>query len=251
MASSAASKLFFSLLFPFALFASGVLGEIECRHLDRSTCAFAVSSSGERCVLEKDVQQIGLEERYSCRSSGVPAAADIREWIETDECIAACGLDRETVGISSDSLLDRRFRQKLCSPECYGGCPNIVDLYFNLAAGEGLFLPALCEANCGRREMAEINSSGVPKPDYSTGEALPPSAYTAGRKLVDETPMVPFYPGREQVAEGPLSSANPGREQVAEGPLSSANPGREQVAEAPLSSANPGGELVAEAPSPP
>jgi hypothetical protein len=25
----------------------------------------------------------------------------------------------------------------LCSPECVNNCPNIIDLYINLAAGEG------------------------------------------------------------------------------------------------------------------
>lgn len=59
------------------------------------------------------------------------------DYIETDACVKACGVDRNSVGISSDALLEPQFTAKLCSPACYQNCPNIVDLYFNLAAGEG------------------------------------------------------------------------------------------------------------------
>ena len=61
----------------------------------------------------------------------------LAEYMETDECVNACGVDRKSVGISSDSLLEPQFMSKLCSPNCYQKCPNIVELYFNLAAGEG------------------------------------------------------------------------------------------------------------------
>ncbi|PKU80244.1 uncharacterized protein LOC110099326 [Dendrobium catenatum] len=193
-----ASKALFSLLLPLALFASAVLGEsdVTCEKLDRATCAFAVSSSGHRCVLEKHLGGDNRAENYSCRSSGVEAAGRFSGWIETDECVKACGLSRETLGISSDSLLDQQFMRQLCSPECYRGCPNVVELYFNLAAGEGVFLPNSCGRNGGssRREMAEIKSSGEVKaapgpwvsfialpptsPEklsaYNNGEALPP-----------------------------------------------------------------------------
>jgi len=111
-------------------------GGITCESLDSSTCAFSVSSSGTRCVLEKLVRRGGQVE-FLCRTSEVDAEKNLMDRIETDECIEACGLDRNTVGISSDSLLDEHFTQKLCSPQCYKGCPNIIDLYFNLAAGEG------------------------------------------------------------------------------------------------------------------
>ncbi|CAH1439006.1 unnamed protein product [Lactuca virosa] len=52
--------------------------------------------------------------------------------------------------------------QKLCSTQCHNGCPNIVDLYNNLAVGEGVYLPSLCQAqgNSKRRGMSEIRSSG-------------------------------------------------------------------------------------------
>ncbi|GKU89321.1 hypothetical protein SLEP1_g3474 [Rubroshorea leprosula] len=137
---------------------------VTCEDLDQDVCAFAVSSSGKRCVLEKHVKRTG-QEAYTCRTSEIEADK-IKNWIETDECIKACGLDRESFGISSDSLLESHFTEKLCSPQCYDSCPNVVDLYFNLAAGEGVFLPKLCEAQGGnvRRGMAEIRSSGLVAP---------------------------------------------------------------------------------------
>uniref|UniRef100_A0A6J0PDG7 Uncharacterized protein LOC105035944 n=2 Tax=Elaeis guineensis var. tenera TaxID=51953 RepID=A0A6J0PDG7_ELAGV len=123
-------------------------------------CAFAVSSSGMRCVLENRLRRGGREE-FSCRTSDIEAE-NLKDWVETDECINACGLTRNTVGISSDSLLELQFAQKLCSSQCYQECPNIVDLYFNLAAGEGVFLPKLCQASSNaRRGMAEIKSSSA------------------------------------------------------------------------------------------
>lgn len=95
-----------------------------------------MSSEGKRCVLEKRVKRTG-EEAYTCRTSEIEVEKQIKGHIESDECIKACGLDRKSFGISSDSLMERGFTQNLCSPQCYQSCPNIVDLYFNLAAGEG------------------------------------------------------------------------------------------------------------------
>lgn len=76
------------------------------------------------------------DEAYTCRTSDIEADK-LKDIIETDHCVKACGLDRKTLGISSDSLLESRFTNQLCSPTCYNGCLNVVDLYFNLAAGEG------------------------------------------------------------------------------------------------------------------
>ncbi|PKU73752.1 uncharacterized protein LOC110099813 [Dendrobium catenatum] len=149
------SKQFVCLFLSFALFVTVVLGRIICEQLDRSTCAFAVSSNGFRCLLEKHVRGVGLgEEVYTCRTSSLKATV-MAGWVETDACIATCSLERETVGISSDLLLDRRFLGRLCSPECFLNCPNIVDLYFSIAAGEGAFLPNLCRENGFRREISE------------------------------------------------------------------------------------------------
>uniref|UniRef100_A0A5B6ZPW7 PAR1 protein n=1 Tax=Davidia involucrata TaxID=16924 RepID=A0A5B6ZPW7_DAVIN len=152
----------------------GTLGGIACENLNKDSCAYAVSSSGKRCVLEKSVRRSG-EEAYTCRTSEIEADK-LKDWIETNQCIEACGLDRTALGISSDSLLESHFTQKLCSSQCYDSCPNIVDLYFNLAAGEGVFLPKLCEALQGanvRRGMAEIKSSGYVAPGPGSGGVLP------------------------------------------------------------------------------
>ncbi|KAL4384574.1 hypothetical protein GQ457_15G002200 [Hibiscus cannabinus] len=161
MASKTLALLVFALV---AFNLKATLGEITCEHLDQDTCAYAVASTGKRCVLEKHVKRSG-EEEYTCRTSEIEADK-IRNWIETDRCVKACGIDRNSFGISSDSLLESRFTEMLCSPQCYNGCPNIVDLYFNLAAGEGVFLPKLCEAQQGsvRRGMSEIRSSGLVAP---------------------------------------------------------------------------------------
>ncbi|KAF5731163.1 hypothetical protein HS088_TW19G00768 [Tripterygium wilfordii] len=161
MASDFGLKALAILALALLLCVQGTLGEITCENLDQDTCAYAISSTGKRCVLEKQVKRSG-EEAYTCRTSEIEADR-LRNWIETDQCLKACGLDRKVLGISSDSLLESRFTQKLCSPQCYDSCPNVVDLYFNLAAGEGVFLPKLCEAQQGgnvRRGMVEIQSSG-------------------------------------------------------------------------------------------
>ncbi|KAB8481993.1 hypothetical protein FH972_025352 [Carpinus fangiana] len=171
MASNISFKTLALLALALALCVQGTLGKITlscggiaCENLDQDTCAFAVASTGKRCVLEKHVKRSG-EEAYTCRTSEI-VADKLKDLVETDQCIKACGLDRKTLGISSDSLLESSFTQKLCSPQCYQSCPNIVDLYFNLVAGEGVFLPKLCEAQEEnlRRGLSEIRSSGFVAP---------------------------------------------------------------------------------------
>ncbi|XVF12501.1 hypothetical protein REPUB_Repub08aG0124400 [Reevesia pubescens] len=176
----------------------GVGWEITCEHLDQDTCAYAVSSAGKRCVLEKHVKRSG-EKEYTCRTSEIEADK-IKNWIETDQCVKACGLDRKSFGISSDSLLESRFTEMLCSHQCYNSCPNLVDLYFNLAAEEGVFLPKLCEAQGAnaRRGMAEIRSSGLVAPGpASSGMKLlgvAPGPTSSGMKFLGVAPaMAPFY----------------------------------------------------------
>ncbi|KAL3521536.1 hypothetical protein ACH5RR_019685 [Cinchona calisaya] len=164
------NSLTISVVLAFVLCAQTAFGVVDCENLNKDSCAFAVSSIGKRCVLEKHVRRSG-EEAYTCRASEIEAD-QLKDWIETDECIEACGLDRHALGISSDSLLESRFTQMLCSSPCYNSCPNIVDLYFSLAAGEGVYLPKLCEAqgaNHARREMAEIKSSGFVAPGPESG----------------------------------------------------------------------------------
>ncbi|CAA7389824.1 unnamed protein product [Spirodela intermedia] len=129
---------------------------VECEELPQDLCAFSVSTQSKRCVLESAPRADGTTE-YQCRTSEV-RVEKLADWIETDECVRTCGVERESVGISSDSLLDQEFTAKLCSPACYQNCPNIVDLYFNLAAAEGAFLPDLCAA---RRSNPRRSMRGV------------------------------------------------------------------------------------------
>jgi len=123
----------------------GVYGGIACEKLPGETCAFSVSSSGARCVLEMSILGDG-NVQYECLTSDI-IAENINELIETEECMNTCGVERMTVGISTDNLAQRGFTKKLCAPRCYNNCPNIINLYFNLAAGEGIYLPRLCEAH--------------------------------------------------------------------------------------------------------
>ncbi|CAK9164263.1 unnamed protein product [Ilex paraguariensis] len=123
------------LFLVLSAFLQGALGEIICEELGVGMCSFSVASSGKRCLLETyeaNDGSMGLQ----CKTSEV-VAENKREWIESDECINACGAERKSVGISSDSLLDPKFTSKLCSRPCYQNCPNIVDLYYSLALGEG------------------------------------------------------------------------------------------------------------------
>ncbi|GER46666.1 PAR-1a protein [Striga asiatica] len=138
----------------------GSLCEIQCENLSEDSCAFAVSSKGNRCVLESRsfARRMGtLGGEYTCRTSEIKASNMFTNYIESKECIAACGVDKRALGISSDSLLDRSFIDSFCSASCYEKCHNIVDLYFNLAAGEGVFLPMVCERHHSgaRRGMME------------------------------------------------------------------------------------------------
>ncbi|CAM8923322.1 unnamed protein product [Rhodiola kirilowii] len=157
---AASTKFAFLLIFTSSLLVQATLGEITCETLPKDKCAFAVSSSSDRCVLETYTMK-GMFPKYLCKTSEVMADEKLAGYIETDQCIDACGVERKSVGMGSDSLLESTFLAKLCSPECYQNCANIVDLYFNLAAGEGSYLPDLCKAQGGHhRAMIELVSSG-------------------------------------------------------------------------------------------
>uniref|UniRef100_A0A1D1YDH0 2-phospho-L-lactate guanylyltransferase n=1 Tax=Anthurium amnicola TaxID=1678845 RepID=A0A1D1YDH0_9ARAE len=176
MASS--PRMAMALLFSLALlFPSSRGSPVICEELPQDLCAFAISTASKRCVLESGPRGDGTTE-YQCRTSEV-VVERMSDWIETDECVRACGVDRAAVGISSDSLMEPQFASKLCSPACYQNCPNIVDLYFNLAAAEGVFLADLCAATRSnpRRSMVELLSSGAaPGPAFGAFEAAPPVA---------------------------------------------------------------------------
>ncbi|CAM8888939.1 unnamed protein product [Rhodiola kirilowii] len=153
------AKLAFALFFASSLLIQAALAEITCETLSNDKCAFAVASSGHRCVLETYTTR-GRFSEYQCKRSEVKADEKLAGYIETDQCVNACGIERKSIGIGSDSLLEPSFIAKICSPECYQNCANIVDLYFNLAAGEGAFLPDLCKAQSGHhRAMIELMSS--------------------------------------------------------------------------------------------
>ncbi|KAK6120302.1 hypothetical protein DH2020_045993 [Rehmannia glutinosa] len=154
------TKLSFILFFACSLFLQGTLAEVICESLPTRLCSFAIASSGKRCVLENYVNEQGNLD-YTCNTSEV-VVERLSAYIETDQCVSACGVDRRFVGISSDAFLASDFTARLCSPACYQNCPNIVDLYFNLAAGEGVYLPALCEKQKAypHRAMLELLSSG-------------------------------------------------------------------------------------------
>nr|XP_043634506.1 uncharacterized protein LOC122605610 [Erigeron canadensis] len=158
------SLLVYIVIFVFSIQVTLGNNIIACENLNKDSCAFAVSSSGKRCVLEKNVRRSG-KEVFVCSTSQIDTDK-LTNWIESNECLEACGLERNVLGISSDSLLEPRFLQKLCSTRCYNGCPNIVDLYFNLAVGEGTYLPSLCQAQGDnkRRGMIEIKSLGYVAP---------------------------------------------------------------------------------------
>lgn len=112
--------------------------EIICEEIPTDMCAFAVASSGKRCTLETEAAGEGGEMEYRCRTSEVVVEkVAVAGYVESDRCVAACGVDRKSIGISSDALLEPQFVAGLCSPDCYDNCPNIVDLYYNLAIGEG------------------------------------------------------------------------------------------------------------------
>nr|XP_016460005.1 PREDICTED: uncharacterized protein LOC107783540 [Nicotiana tabacum] len=183
MASFHSLKTLAIVALAISSFVQVTLGDIACENLNEDSCAFAISSNGKRCVLEKHLRRSG-EEVYTCRTSEIEADK-LKDWIETNECIEACGVDRNALGISSDALLESRFTNKLCSLACYKHCPNIVDLYFNLAAGEGVYLPKLCaeQGKSARRKIAEIRSSGLVAPapesevkasNFMIAPAMPP-----------------------------------------------------------------------------
>ncbi|KAL9240457.1 hypothetical protein vseg_014674 [Gypsophila vaccaria] len=172
MAYLSSMSTFLTLVLLSSFLVKATLGDVTCDNLNKDECAFAVSSTGKRCVLEKFVRRSG-QEAYKCTTSEIEADK-LKDTVESKHCIQACGLDRDTLGISSDALLESRFTQKLCSPQCYQNCPNVVDLYFNLAAGEGVYLPKLCatQAENPRRGMAEIKSSGIAAPGPVAGAQL-------------------------------------------------------------------------------
>ncbi|CDY13175.1 BnaC04g26600D [Brassica napus] len=175
-----------SLKLPIFLILSSLLHaalgeEIICENLPTSICAFSISATGKRCLLET----ANVAGEYTCRNSAVEVEGIVNH-VESDECVAACGVDRKTVGISSDAMMEPGFAAKLCSPACFDYCPNILDLYFNLAAGEGKILSFfLFSLHAYKKKiyiyMEMFSSGGAPEPapgpvSDSSAPALAPAA---------------------------------------------------------------------------
>nr|GME20564.1 uncharacterized protein LOC109174892 isoform X1 [Ipomoea batatas] len=169
------------LLLACTLSLQGVIADIICENLPINVCAFSVSSIGKRCVLENLIKNKG-EVEYQCKTSDVVVGSSMAEYIETDNCVKSCGVNRKSVGMSSDSLLEPTFTSKLCSSACNNNCPNIVELYFNLAAGEGAYLPDLCEKQrvSQRRDMIQLQSDGAATLDGESA-AAPDVEWTSSR----------------------------------------------------------------------
>ncbi|CAM8924624.1 unnamed protein product [Rhodiola kirilowii] len=182
--SSCSTKFSLALFFASSLLLQVAFAEIICEELPKDKCAFAVASSGKRCLLETYASRGGFIE-YLCKTSDV-IVEKFAGYIETDECVNACGVDRRMVGISSDSLMEAQFTARLCSAACFQNCPNIADLYFNLAAGEGVFLPELCDRRRTnpRRAMMDLMSSG---------EAAPGPASTEPENIDNAEAPAPFW----------------------------------------------------------
>jgi hypothetical protein len=126
--------------------------QLECQMLPIEECAFSVSYDGHRCVLEKSLGS----DVHVCETSNVKAGEESPvEYIESNECVEACGVERMTVGFSTDELSSHAFITKMCSRACRNNCVNLVDLYSNIIAGEGLTLSEFC----GEQRRAQLIAS--------------------------------------------------------------------------------------------
>eukprot|EP01018_Ginkgo_biloba_P016566 Gb_38853 [translate_table: standard] len=76
-------------------------------------CAFSVSSIGARCMLKKYVMRYD-NIKYEFQSSKI-LAEKMMEWIEIEDCMEVYGLERMSVGVLSDALLEYHFTNKLCT----------------------------------------------------------------------------------------------------------------------------------------
>ncbi|CAN6350832.1 unnamed protein product [Urochloa humidicola] len=173
-----------------AQFAHGAAARVSCEELPPGACAFAVSSAGLRCVLERTP-----EGAHRCQTSAVAAgaaAAGGGGWVETDACVRACGADRAALGlpVASAAAEELRAIRALCSPACRDGCPNVVDLYATVAAAEGVSLPALCEAqkSAGRRMM--MGGGGMMAPVGAPMAAPPVVPPAVASPPCEEPPVV-------------------------------------------------------------
>ncbi|XP_076958013.1 uncharacterized protein LOC143633639 [Bidens hawaiensis] len=89
-----------------------VKGAIICEDLTKDNCSFAISSSGKRCVLEDFEDPKGKVE-YQCRTSEVMVEIMV-DYIESDDCVRACGVNRNATGVSLPDLCE----QQRSHPDC-------------------------------------------------------------------------------------------------------------------------------------
>ncbi|KAL0344496.1 UNVERIFIED_CONTAM: hypothetical protein Sradi_4280900 [Sesamum radiatum] len=66
--------------------------EVVCEDLPQNLCTFAIAAS--RCVLENYKSEEGSVD-YTCKTSEV-VVERLAGYIETDECVNACGVDRNS-----------------------------------------------------------------------------------------------------------------------------------------------------------
>ncbi|KAJ8624336.1 hypothetical protein MRB53_032866 [Persea americana] len=83
MASFTFSKLPLALFLSLSIFLHGALGNIICENLPKDVCAFSISSTGKRCLIETSSREDGTIE-YQCRASEVTVER-MKDWIETEE----------------------------------------------------------------------------------------------------------------------------------------------------------------------
>ncbi|XP_059065714.1 uncharacterized protein LOC131857331 [Cryptomeria japonica] len=166
-------SLFFCLsLFPRLPAVALLFWNLQCEELVIYNCAFAVSSTGNRCLLEKYAGEDGTID-LKCQTSKIMADTDTKPWIESEECINSCGLHKITVGLSTDALDDKKTLKKICSSFCQRSCTNIFHLFTNLAAEEGTDLQRLCKSKSWftRKVVAEVPAA---TPHSPIENSLPP-----------------------------------------------------------------------------
>ncbi|KAL4610743.1 hypothetical protein ACB092_08G073400 [Castanea dentata] len=127
-------------------------------------CTFSVSAWGNRCWLENNFKD-GIMEYRCITSDTVVEDKKLHGYIEIEECVSACGVDRFTIGISSDFIYLSDFTAKLCSTDCYNTCFNIVDLYTNSALTEGIYLSDVCEPKTSEPEKSKPSEPKTSEPN--------------------------------------------------------------------------------------
>ncbi|KAL3536468.1 hypothetical protein ACH5RR_004929 [Cinchona calisaya] len=140
---------------------------------------------------------------YQCRTSEV--VVGMAENIETDECLSACGVDRNAVGISSDAFFESLFAAKFSVPLVTRTALTLltftsiwllekIDEVLNRwidsmkphsLMSRGVYLPALCEKQRSNPHRAMIEH-------WSNGAAPGPVAPQSDDLVADAPASSPF-----------------------------------------------------------